>query len=182
MNKTTPYIIVGIQKCGTTSLEKWMKINKYNCMRQETLINFGKVGGYGGENYPVGYIGMNGVEFFKEYRNGHTPIIILREPIKRIFSHYHYKQNHQRSDFYVIKEKNLKDALNNHPELITTSDYNTILEEWKELEPVILHFEDIIKWKDFPWETQCDCNIKMSVEDEKLIRSYINYKLHDRYL
>lgn len=176
------YCIIGVKKCGTTSLEKWMRQNKYTCKRKESFVNLGQIGSHGIDGYGPKWTGMTGAQYYKKHRKGWIPVMILRDPIKRIFSHYHYKQNHQRGDFYEIKDRNLKDALDNHPELVECSNYDKFLDEWSELSPIILYFEDVIKWDGFPHETHCECNIKMSAEDEKLIRSKITYKLHSNYI
>ncbi len=173
MDKTIPYIIIGVQKCGTTSLEKWMKKNKYNVKREEVLVQAGDVGGYQE---------TGGIETYEGAYYHRTPILILRDPIKRIFSQYHYKQNHQQGDPYEIFENTLEKALDNHPELLNASNYEEYITKWKQFKPIILYFEDVIKWKDFPWETQCDCGAKMTKEDERIIRSHIKYQLHGKYL
>lgn len=168
-----PYIIIGMRKCGTTSLEKWMKKNGYDIRREEQLITEGDIGSY---DY------IDGRRFYKGCFIHRRPIIILRDPIKRIFSNYHYKQNHQQGDKFEIFEKTLEEAIDNHPELLDSSNYDKYLKKWESYNILKLYFEDVIKWKDFPHETQCDCKIKMTEKDEKLIRSKITYKLHSKYL
>lgn len=168
-----PYIIIGMKKCSTTSLEKWMNENGHDVIRDVVLAQEGDIGSYGR---------TDGVNIYKRCYPHRRPIIILREPIKRIFSQYHYKQNHQQGDKFEIRQKTLKEAIDKHPELLDVSNYYKYLSKWQRFNPLILYFEDIIKWKDFPWETKCECNIKMSAEDEKLIRSNIKYKIHHSYL
>ena len=168
------YIIIGVVKCGTTSLEKWMKQEGYNVLREESLFKEGDVG----SSFSYG----DGLERYKRNHRARKPILVLRDPIKRIFSHYHYKQNHQSGDIYEIHEKTLDEALENHPELLNASNYEKYLKKWSEVNPIIVYFEDLIKLDGFPHETKCDCGVKMTDEEEKLIRLKINYKIHSKYI
>lgn len=171
--KQMKYVIIGFTKCGTTALEKYMKDNGEDVVRNEVLFYSGENGSYNPD--------VDGREFYDKHYSDRIPILIMRDPIKRIFSQYHYKQRHQKGDIYEIKENNLKDALNNHYELLTASDYDRYLELWKDKKPIILYFEDVIKWDNFPHENKCNCGIKPTEKEINLIKNSINYKIHERY-
>jgi hypothetical protein len=149
-----------------------MKVKGYDVIRHETLFCAGEYGGYH-EYDPI--------EWYNTYAKDRHPIFVLRDPIKRIFSHYHYKQNHQKGDFHEIKEKTLEEALKNHQYIIQQSNYDKYLKQWLHLFPTILYIEDIIKWDGFPHDNTCECKDKMTDIDKKLIMNLINYELHFKY-
>ena len=201
------YIIIGIQKCGTSSLEEYMRNNGYDVIRNEVLYNAGENRSYvpedGLETYellysenrklpnPFGWSPEGGLpnlqdgdtdqldggsmkERRMEFAPHRIPVLILRDPIRRIYSHYHYKQNHQERDVWKVKESNLTDALDNHPEILSASNYDRYLHKWKRFKPLVVYIEDIGKLRGMPYKNRCDCpNRTMTKEDEEIIISKI---------
>lgn len=71
LDKSRTYIIVGVQKCGTTSLGKYMRDKGFEVIEAERyFLNTGFA-----ENH--------------DYSN-YTPIIVTRNPIERAWSDYKY--------------------------------------------------------------------------------------------
>lgn len=172
-SKGMKYIIVGFAKSGSTSLEIYMNKKGYDVVRHETLFCAGEAG----SNHPY-----NPLEWYEKYFPDRQPIFVLRDPIKRVFSYYHYKQNHQVGDAQEIKQKTLRDALDKHPHIVKQSDYDRYLKQWQHKLPLILYLEDIKKWDGYPHDNVCDCKAKITNDEEQLIKSLIDYNIHKRYI
>lgn len=129
------FYILGIEKCGTVSLEKWLKVN-FNCnvVREESI-----------------YCRWFGVIKYKLQYPKYVPIIITRDPVKRIYSHYIYKRYNQKGDRREIN-CDLKTALVKHPEIVNASNYSKWIKKWKSTEPIILQLEVMQKLDGFPKE------------------------------
>jgi len=69
------YHIVGIEKCGTHSLQKYLRDGGYEVIAHEWL-----------------YCRRNGPTMHDEYYAECQPIIITRDPIERFISDYHWRE------------------------------------------------------------------------------------------
>ena len=114
-----------------------------------------------------------GVNIFKE-KYGHNPnnkpIIIKRDPIKRIWSSYWYFQLDPAlppfREQYTFEEYLHIDMYEHHlGELnpIKCSNYDKWIKVWEPLKPIIYTFEDLIKEKDFPHLNKTEDEIKQKV-------------------
>ncbi len=138
------YLIIGIHKCGTTSLESYLKKQGHDVIRWESAF----------WDKP-------------KLKTDRKIAIILRDPIMRTWSHYNYKKYHQKGDRQEIK-CNLKEALVKHPELITHSCYNIWLEKYPEAE--IFWLGDMVKKEGFPKLTTSKYVEELTTEKYNIIK------------
>ena len=76
-------IIVGVSKCGTTSLEKYLKDQGHTVLMHQTLatISFGTY-------------------FFSQQYKNYKPVLIFRDPIKRDISYKDFQKTKKMKDEY----------------------------------------------------------------------------------
>jgi|TARA_B110001454_G_scaffold211802_1_gene227881 hypothetical protein len=135
-------IIVGFPKCGQVSLIQHLKnISPDTIVKKDEII-----------------WNKEGVKIFKE-KYGHNdkikPLIIKRDPIKRIWSSYWYFDLEEKPfrEKYTYEEYLHIDMYAHHlGELnpIRCSNYNKWINNWKELNPIIYEHEELIKIPNFP--------------------------------
>lgn len=126
------FYIAGIEKCGSTSLEKYLVDKGFNIVREES-------------NYCRSF----GVKKYKLQYPDYQTLFIIREPIERIWSHYNYKRYYQDGDRREIKSS-FEESITKHPEMINASNYEKWLKKWESTNPVVIKLEDLEKQSDFP--------------------------------
>lgn len=128
------YHIVGIHKCGTTSLMKWLIDKGHEVIRNEFV-----------------FWEKHGPRWHLHNYSEYTPILLLRDPIERIWSHYNYKRFKQPNDINEI-HCSFEEALTTHPEMLWSSDYDRWIKHWEPTKPVIMWLEELQKDPTFPKE------------------------------
>jgi len=128
------YHIVGIRRCGTLSLEKYLKAKGHKVVRNESIFGV-----------------PHGISAHLKYYPDYQPIFIIRDPIQRIFSHYNFTRFHAVGTDVEIK-CSFEEALEKHPEIIGSSCYEFFIEQWKPLFPIVIHLEELVKLPDFRHE------------------------------
>jgi hypothetical protein len=159
------YVIVGFIKCGQISLYNKLKSEGHEVGRMEVVTN------------PLG------PKMIKKDCPGHQPIIIMRDPIKRIWSQYEYlsekfKEFREPMTFeqYCHYWRPHSLWFNENP--IFQSNYAEHLERWVDENTIIVYLEDLIKEPDFPRENEGMKKTKMSEKDRKfatkMLKEYQN--------
>lgn len=142
------YCIIGGRKCGTTSLQKYLKSKGVEVERREQLF--------------TKYDGFN---IYSQEFSEYQPILILREPVDRCFSDWKYAVKTHRTK---LKYRDYCIESNYNPGLgelnpLSQSNYKKWLEPWKNI--IGFRFEDLIKIPEFPKENQTDGEISNEDRD-----------------
>jgi len=141
MWKCDKVVIVGCQKCGTTSLLKWLQqyFPNENLFRNETWFHR-----------------KDGVKEYLKYCSDYRPVIILRDPVERAWSEYNYqiKRKIYTHSYPDAIEKLGYDEVVGETNPIAQSCYLRWIETWMEFRPIILHLEQMQKILDFPKKNQ----------------------------
>ncbi len=144
------FYIPGFPKCGSSSLEKYLKDKGFDIIREESI-----------------YRNSLGIPKYKLQYPNYQTLFVMREPIQRIWSHYNYKRYYQKGDRNEIF-CSFEEALEKHPEIVDPSDYEKWLKKWQSTKPVIVKLEDLIKINDFPMINTTEKNL-ISNEQKQLI-------------
>lgn len=135
------YLIVGARKCGTTSLEKFMKDAGIDVKRHEQL-----------------FTRIDGVDYFLSHYNDRIPIVILRNPIDRIESDWQYDSfggfpKPDRFESYCLRQHYNETWGERNP--VLQSYYKKWLNNWKKIPSLtIINFHVMIRNGDFPHENK----------------------------
>lgn len=127
------YVTIGFPKCGQLSLIKYLK------ERGEEAEKFDKIWH------------ENAVELIKNrYPDGAQFVVIMRDPIDRMWSGYRFWHYHEHMSFekYTHFYATSKDLGNENP--IIQSNYVHWLDRVKALDPWLVDFEEIINLPNFP--------------------------------
>ena len=159
LNKEDEYVIVGVSKCGTTSTTKFLGDLGYHIEKQD--------GWFWSKDHIY--------EFGKSQTTvGKKAIIIIRNPIERAWSHYHY----------MFKKKPLEDTTEQIKQqrleyVSRLSCYDPWLNIWKVYVPdlILLTYEDLIGLDGFPHENKTLVKPLMSATDMDMIENYIELEL-----
>jgi hypothetical protein len=138
-------------------------------IRHESLSYAGEDGAY--HDYDP-------IDWFKEYCQNRIPVIIMRDPIRRVVSLYHYKKHHQKGDVYEIHENSLREALENRPYMYNQSNYDKYIGMWSPYSPMLVYLEDLVQLNGFPHVNKCGCEKNY---DENIVKEFIDFKIHSRY-
>ena len=148
------YIIVGFIKCGQMSLIKKLKDEGHIVEKLECVTS------------PLG------PKMIEKNYPGHQVIILMRDPVKRMWSQYLYlkeKRLYTKTfEEYLEWFKPHHFWFNENP--IYQSHYAEHLPRWKKMNPIIYHFEDLIKEPNFPHENATKIKFKISEEQQKLAK------------
>lgn len=153
--------IVGAPKCGTNSLQKYLKtlFPDKEVIRTETLFK-----------------GKHGVDDFKKNHSNKVPIIITRNDVDRIWSQYHYFDLKNRMTLKEYLEYNIRDKDDifkgwgkGNP--IKQAQWKYWIDIWKELNPIIVTLEECMKLEGFPHDNKTE-----------LLRSYPKINKEEREL
>jgi hypothetical protein len=159
LNLEDEYIIVGVSKCGTTSATKFLGELGYHIEKQD------------------GWFWSK--EFIYEFGNsqktkGKKAIVIIRNPIERAWSHYHFMFKHKplADTTDQIKQQRLE-------HVSRLSAYDPWLNLWKTYVPdlVLLTYEDLIGLAGFPHENKTLVKPMMTPTDMDMIENYIELEL-----
>lgn len=152
------YIIVGFIKCGQMSLMKKLKDEGHEVEKLECAT------------HPLG------PRMIQKNYPGHQVIILMRDPIKRMWSQYLYLKERR------LYTKTFEDYLewwrahqfwfNENP--IFQSHYAEHLPRWDEMNPIIYQFEELIKDPAFPHENATKIKFKMTEEQRKLAKEKLD--------
>lgn len=126
------YVILGFSRCGNTSLSKYLQ-----CAHPE--------------------IGYNGTEEYLRVYPQCIPVFIIRNPVDRIWSLYHFFDYFKRWDFERFLDfKNERWHGVGCNDVIEQSNYAKYIESFIPYDAVVYRFEEIIKRSDFPkdWRGQ----------------------------
>lgn len=132
LNPDESYNIIGFMKCGTTALESWMKDKGYDVIRHEWHV-----------------VSPKGLQTHLKLYPGRTPIILMREPIARAWSHIHYFGRHNNPQY----PSDVSEFLNDHRvdptyhdmNPVSVSNYYKHIRKWLHLKPVILSMEALLR-------------------------------------
>lgn len=153
------YVIVGFIKCGQVSLKKKLESEGHEVRRFECATN------------PLG------PRMIKKLHPGFEPVIITRDPIKRIWSQYKFLS--EKFDYEMTFEQYCH-YWNHHliwfnENPIFQSNYDEHLKHWDN--PLVYELEECIKDPAFPKENEGENKTKMSDEDRELATTMLkDYK------
>lgn len=138
--KPTKYLVIGFPKCGQTSLAEYLHKrfgSENNADRGEIIWK------------------PDGIELFEKngYAENYRPVIIIRDPIKRIWSDWNhlgrgygfktfeeYLQNKKQEGFGGLGEYNP----------VKRSNYEKYIKRWAKYDPIVLELEEMQKNPNFP--------------------------------
>ena len=138
------YYIVGIHKCGTTSVKKLLESHGHEVIRQES--SFWDAWKGGGSSLALHNFRMRNDAGFQKHDSDLESfdklIFVLRDPVKRTWSHYNYKKYHQEGDRQQI-HVSFEEPLFFHPELLLHSYYDYWVNLWNPDE--VIWLEEMIE-------------------------------------
>ena len=143
MNK---FHIVGVEKSGTTSLAHYLKKAGHEVARHEWSYSF--------ENSPQMHL---------KYWDSYQVVFIIRNPIERIWSDYHYRKKRG-----YIPDIEYKVALKEYPELVQGSLYEKWLDIWAKTNPIVINFEEMTLIPSFPKIKDNPDKPQISEEEKRL--------------
>ena len=152
-NRQKKIYIAGIKKCGSTSLEAFLRDGGFEVVREESI--FGHWAGL--QKYRLQY---------PDYR----VLFVIREPVARIWSQYHYDRYRQAGKRNEIK-CSFEEALSRHPGLVAASDYGRWIDRWGATNPAIVKLEELQKLPGFPKDNATEKNPIGPGEREMIIRA-----------
>ena len=150
-NKIKLYVI-GIHKCGTTSLEKFFTENGFEFVREESIFKHSQ-----------------GLLKHKFQYPDYQTLLIIREPLQRIWSQYNYRFTTQKGGKNEIN-CSFEEAMKLNPEIIDSSNYQKWIDRWKNTNPIILKLEDVSKTKTFP-VTNTTIKSELNTEQKMMIKN-----------
>ena len=151
------YVIIGGRKCGTTSLEIFLKMQGFDVERREQL--FTKTDGY---------------DLYSHEFPDREPILILRNPVDRAYSDWKYAVQEKRTE---LNYRDYCELDNYHPSLgelnpLKQSNYKQWFKNWN-IVMDIFQLEDMQKVKGFPKINSTDGKIS------EFDRNYTEDKLNE---
>ncbi len=115
------YIILGFQKCGQTALSAYL-----NCKVDELIY------------YP------DAIERYKSHYLNHRPVFILRDPLERLWSEYHYFEHYREEmSFREFLTHRSDKADRGFTTPIERTDYWRWIEPFRAFHPLILNLSDM---------------------------------------
>lgn len=160
-------IIVGFPKCGTVSLEKYLK-RKYP-EPDTSVVRF---------EYAWKREGAKACE---EKHSNKRPVIIVRNPVDRIWSAFRYFEFYKKMSLEeFLKNKVDHDGRLGTGDPIECSDYQKWIDKWMHLNPIVVKLETMIVLGNFPNENPTEGRAgnwpTLSNEDTELITNKLNEK------
>ena len=149
-NDKEKYYIFGIEKSGTVSLEKYLLGKGYDVVREESVYS---------RWYGV-------MKYFLQYPDYQT-IMITRDPVERLWSHYNYKRFKQKGGRQEIK-CDLETALKIHPELVNGSNYSKWIKRWRFTKPIMIDLDVWSQRQGFP-SSNVNQKSNMTVKEQSMI-------------
>ena len=151
------YVIIGGRKCGTTSLELFLKIQGFDVVRREQL-----------------FTKNDGFKLYEQEFYDRQPILILRNPIDRAYSDWKYARQEKRTELNYRDYCELENYNAGLGELnpIKQSNYKQWFKNWN-ITLDIFQLEDMQKVKDFPKINSTDGEIS------EYDRNYTEDKLNE---
>ncbi len=156
LDKNKSYILVGVSKCGTTSMVKYLKDNGYDIVKQDGWFWDSK--------------------FIDDFKHDKTPLIVIRNPIERAWSHYNYSFQNKPEEATPqhIVDRRLE-------ECSRKSAYTYFLARWMEkFDTVVLRYEEFVDLDDFPHENETKYKPKISNDIAEKIENYMMDELEDK--
>lgn len=143
--------IAGIKKSGSTSLEAFLKSRGFVVVREESMFKH--------------YAGP--LKYRLQYPD-YQALFIIREPIERIWSQYHYRRYYQAGKRNEIR-CSFEEALTRHGDIITASDYRKWIDRWSSTNPIIVKLEELKKLEEFSRSNTTQKNPMTDEEREMII-------------
>ncbi len=159
--------VVGFPKCGTVSLEKYLK-RKFP-EPQISVVRFE----YAWKRH--------GVKAYEEKHSNKRPVIIVRNPVDRILSAFRYFEFYKKMSL----EEFLKDKVDHDGRLgtgdpIECSDYQKWINKWMHLDPIVVKLETMRALGNFPNENPTEGRAgewpTLRKEDTELITNELQKK------
>jgi len=138
------YIVIGGRKCGSTSMQYYLQKHGHDCTRWEQL-----------------FTRYDGPEIWHETQYTRTPVIIIRNPVDRIWSDY----------WYARLEKGLEDSYEDYLKIdlpysetmgdlnpLSQSNYRKWFKNWEGIDLKVRWLEDMKQLSDFPHVTNGHLN------------------------
>lgn len=128
---TKSYNIIGFMKCGSTLLQEIMIAAGYDVIRHEWYV-----------------VDPRGLKSHEQLYSDRIPIIMVRNPIARAWSHIHYFGRHNNPQYpkdpiEFINDKRIDPTyFDMNP--ISVSNYAKHIKRWQHLNPVIISLEALI--------------------------------------
>ena len=156
-------LIIGTPKCGSTSLERYLKkIYPNKTIVREELL----------------WRPEDGKKKIKDCYEGWQTIVILRNNVDRIWSSFHYFSyyvNMSLQDYLEFEKPDNLGAMLPIANPLVQGDYNFWLKQWEDYNPIVVYVEDLQKLDDFPHDNlnnRVGYN-KIKPEERKLIEEAI---------
>ena len=143
--------IAGIKKSGSTSLEAFLKKRGFVVVREESIFDH--------------YAGP--LKYRLQYPDYQT-LFIMREPIERIWSEYHYRRYYQAGQRNEIR-CSFGEALARYSDIIMTSDYRRWIDRWSSTNPITVKLEELKKLEEFSKSNTTQKNSMTDEERETII-------------
>ena len=139
MQKKSKYLVIGTPKCGQTSLVEYL------------IKRFG--GEFVADRAEIIWRD-DGIELFVKngYEENYRPIIIIRDPIERIWSDWnHLGQGYGFKTFldYLRNDSNKDLGGLGEYNPIKRSNYEKYIKRWQKYDPIVLDMEDMIRNPNF---------------------------------
>lgn len=157
LDKSKVYTIVGVSKCGTTSTQKYLQSLGFSVNKSDGWFDKPKFIENWGKNWST---------------ENRVPLVILRDPVERAWSHYHYMFQNK-----PVAETD-DDIKAERLELVSRlSCYTQWLGEWIDKGAVVLWYEDLVELPNFPHENKT----RMKPELDDTSRALIDNFIMDEY-
>ena len=153
LDKKKFYTIVGGSKCGTTSTAKYLQSLGYSIEKAD--------GWFDKPKFIESWANKNNQQHI-------VPLIILRDPIERAWSHFHYM--FQNKPYDETDDKIKAERLEKVSRL---SCYTRWLGEWLDLGAVVLWYEDLIELPNFPHENKTKVKPELDEDTSAMINNFI---------
>lgn len=148
--------VVGFPKCGTVSLQHLL--------------------GQGTRRYEYIYM-KNGIEKFLKEQKDRQPVIIVRDPVERIWSAYAYFDQFREMSFAEFLEKReIKDERLGIDDPIEQADYWKYIKPWLKFNPLIYKLEEMKKDPRFKWRNKTTKHRAINEEERELLIKKLNEK------
>jgi hypothetical protein len=137
MTKSKKYVVVGFPKCGQVSLVNYLIGKGFDVTRQDCIWR------------------SNARQLIEEQQPDRIPIIVTRDPVDMIWSSYWYWPYNTYMSFpkYLKHEVPMESSLGTENP-IDHADYERHIEKFADMNPIILKFEDLVKFPDYPHDNK----------------------------
>ena len=161
-------LIIGAHKCGTMSLQKHYEAQGCDVVRNTQL-----------------FTRWDGPKVYKRKYADFIPVVILREPVERAWADYHHRLRRDMIEHDIPYEQycKMKDIYPNHENhdylklgelnIIEISKYKQWLDNWHEINPLVLRLEEMKHDDGFP-TFNAGWHVGITQEQQKFTRDLID--------